>query len=533
MLPIPDLLHLQPRAAFDPAALSEVLEMAFLGGDQSTSLEKALESGEISASGWRSEYFQRDLFLDALIKQCFVVGESPANVPLQALFFRRVLENPPIETETIAFRQRILVELEEDSEICAAVEGLYRRLSVLVSLFRATHTAARINFIALRLEILQQVKTIVDSMVEDFGSAASGLKRIHESGLEIQQSNEYQLLAQLLQFEGDFARLTLHIRLGADGRLRDLQIDRLKEIENNAFYRAPWQRWLDRLRIAWRRYDLDSTELVNRVVTHVYVEISPALHPLMQVLSHLQIYLATRSFARRARAEGLEVCLPEIAVGSPVKIEGLFNPLLFGLDRPPVPCNLAGRRSDEITMVTGPNSGGKTRLLQAIGIAQVLGQSGLYTSARRAALPLARGLFAFLTVPQEADQTEGRLGTELVRIRTLFQAAPRQSLILLDELCSGTNPSEAEEIVTMVLDLLQQLEPIAYFSSHFLDFGARLREQRPIENLAFLQVQLDDSQQSTYQFIEGVATTSLAATTAERLGVTFDQLEELIRKEEN
>lgn len=531
MLPIPDLLHLQPRAAFDPAVLSEVLEMAFLGGDQSASLERALQSGLITESRWRPEYFQRDLFLDALVRQCFVVGESPSDIPLQALFFRRVLENPPVETDTIRFRQRILVELEEDRGSRAAVERLYRQLSVLVSLFRATHTAARINFIALRLEILQQVKAVVDSMVEDFGSASSGLKRIHESGLEIQRSHEYQLLAQLLQFEGDFARLTLHIRLGADGRLRDLRIDRLREVESNLFYRAPWRRWLDRLKVAWRRYDLDSTELVNRVITRVYVQISPALHPLMQVLSHLQIYLATRNFAARARAEGLEVCLPEVVPAAPLKIEGLFNPLLLGLNRPPVPCDLAGHGSHEITLVTGPNSGGKTRLLQAIGIAQVLGQSGLYAPAKRASLPLARGLFAFLTVPQEADQTEGRLGTELVRIRTLFQAAPKQSLILIDELCSGTNPSEAEEIVTMVLDLLRKLEPIAFITSHFLDFASRLYERPPFDNLAFLQVQLDESQQSTYQFVQGVADTSLAASTAERLGVTFDQLEELIRKE--
>ena len=171
-------------------------------------------------------------------------------------------------------------------------------------------------------------------------------------------------------------------------------------------------------------------------------------------------------------------------------------------------------------------------MLQAIGLAQLLGQSGLYVPAKQASLPLAQGLFAFLTVPLGADETEGRLGTELVRIRTLFRAAPRRSLILLDELCSGTNPSEAEEIVTMVLGLLRRLSPIAFITTHFLDFAARLQEEPPFESLAFLHVELDESQQSTYQFIPGVATTSLAASTADRLGVTFEQLQALIPKTE-
>ena len=76
--------------------------------------------------------------------------------------------------------------------------------------------------------------------------------------------------------------------------------------------------------------------------------------------------------------------------------------------------------------------------------------------------------------------------------------------------CSGTNPSEGEEIVELVIALLNELAPQAWVSTHFLQFAARLQEQRPVDSLRFLQVAMDSHQQPCYTFVPGVATTSLA-----------------------
>jgi DNA mismatch repair protein MutS2 len=160
---------------------------------------------------------------------------------------------------------------------------------------------------------------------------------------------------------------------------------------------------------------------------------------------------------------------------------------------------------------------------------QALAQSGIYAPCSRATVPLARGMFVSLVEPGGADEVEGRLGSELVRIRRMFESAPPRSLILLDELCSGTNPSEATEIVAMVLRLLRELRPVAFVTTHFLDFARRLETNDEIPGLTFLQVQVDEQHRSTYQFVPGVATTSMAAGTARRLGVTFEELSELLR----
>ena len=74
-------------------------------------------------------------------------------------------------------------------------------------------------------------------------------------------------------------------------------------------------------------------------------------------------------------------------------------------------------------------------------------------------------------------------------------------------------------------NLLRQLEPVAFVTTHFLDFAQQLHAQRPDNGCRFLHVKVDDERGATYRFIPGVATTSLAVGTARRLGVTFEELE--------
>jgi DNA mismatch repair protein MutS2 len=168
--------------------------------------------------------------------------------------------------------------------------------------------------------------------------------------------------------------------------------------------------------------------------------------------------------------------------------------------------------------------------LQGLGLAQLLAQSGLFVPARAASLSLAPGLVVSLIQETKLDQAEGRLGMELLRIRELFERLPAGAMVILDELCSGTNPSEGEEIFELVLRMLTRLRPQTFITTHFLAFAARLEQQKKIAELRFLQVQLGPDQQPTYAFGPGVARTSLAGQAAARLGVTGDQLMSLIER---
>src|SRR5690606_4401238 len=114
---------------------------------------------------------------------------------------------------------------------------------------------------------------------------------------------------------------------------------------------------------------------------------------------------------------------------------------------------------------------------------------------------------------------------------SLFERLPASAIVLLNELCSSTNPSESEEIVELVLKTLTRLRPQAYITTHFLEFASRLHEQAAIPSLRFLQVSLEPSQAPTYQFSPSVARSSLAGVAAARLSVTGEQLTALVERQ--
>lgn len=530
MIPLPDLLYGERHASRDDELLLDLLEMAFLGSNESRAIDVAIDQTPVRSSAWAPVFFEDDLFLDDLARDFATLRVGERDQRMHTAFFRRVLRQPPLDPEVVRFRQEILRELESDGRALARTEALYNELATLLDLIKSAYSKHLDDNIPQRLQVLRQARDVVDRMASDFGDMESGLARIGEVGREIQETEEYAILTALLDYEDNLAKVELQLRIGADGRIKNLEIRELAENVSNRFHKAPWRRWIELFKMYWRGYSVSRREVVNRVVVGVYVEILPALSTLVQLMGHVEVYLISRAFARRARERGLEVCLADLHEGGEMELERLFNPLLLPQAEPPVPCDLSTSEERSVVIVTGPNSGGKTRLLQGVGLVQLLGQSGLYTSARRARLPLMNGTFASLVYRQSADQLEGHLGTELMRIRTLFQGVGRRSLILLDELCSGTNPSEAVEIVTMVLQLLQKLSPVAFITTHFLDLAKELKGNGRVAGLDFLQVEVDDNQESTYQFIPGVAETSLAADTARRLGVDFEQLSALIEE---
>ena len=529
---IPDLLHREPYLSIDGEALLDLLGLGFLGKDLGSALDEALAGARLENQSWKPEFFVDDLFVEEFVRACSQLEINGTVYPANRPFLANALSSVPIDRHTIGLRQGILRELDADAELSSRFHSLYQAVYTLLSLFETPGYQGSLDTATIHLEILQQSKSIIDRMTEDFGTAESALRRLHDAGAKTRQTEEYETLAALLEYEKKMADLSVLVRIGGDGRIRSVRVEGIEENGGNPFHRGLWARLGNRLRLLASGYDFTNKELMKRLVNEVFDRLSPSLIPLVQLLGHLEFYLCSLNFKRDAESRGLQVSLADLGDDDAVQVESLFNPLLLQQAEPPVPCSFATGKADAITLVTGPNSGGKTRLLQALGWVQLLGQSGIYAPVKAARLPTVQGLFVSLVENESADQTEGRLGRELVRIRSLFEEIRPGSMVVLDELCSGTNPSEGVEVFALVLKLLRQVRPTAFVTTHFLDFASSLKENPPIDGLEFLRVQLDEQQLSTYQFVDGVAPTSLASLTAARLGVTFERLSSLLQERE-
>ncbi|MEM8962230.1 MAG: DNA mismatch repair protein [Acidobacteriota bacterium] len=529
MLPIPDLLHLKPRLSLDGPRTYAMLEVAFLGGNNPVSLDQVVVDD--AAHGWDGSFFAEDLFLESLARDHFKVVSDGRRYKVNHEFLVRVLTDPPTTVAGVRFRQEIVRELDEGGTVHEATHQLFRQLNQLLGQLRVPSHQARHDVNGYRLEVLALAKGAIDWMADAFSGARSGLHRLHEAGLAMQGTEEYRLLAALLEWHEEASTIDLEIAVGAEGRITRLEVKSVDHHRDNPFSQSRWRVWWQQLSLLVTHGQmLDRKEIVTRVIQDVFERLGPALVPLVQLLGHLEFYLVGFELSAQAAKNGLSMSLPEVGDDVALHLDDLFNPLLLDQDQPPVPTQVGLERAESITLLTGPNSGGKTRLLQALGIAQLLGQSGLYVPASRARMPVVSGLFVSLIEREAADQDEGRLGRELRRIRAMFDSISGPSMVIIDELCSGTNPSEGVEVFTLVLRLLDRIRPVAFITTHFLDFARDLEASPPVPNMRFLQVEVGPDQRSTYQFVPGVASTSLAAVMAERLGVTFDELADAVER---
>ncbi len=528
--PIPDLLSADPELRIDAAAMKQTLVFAFAMGSTVENFDQAIAGATLPRSRWDRAHFARDLFLEQLVERCLAVRIGGRAHAVCAPYLLRAIAEPPRDPSVVTFRRAVLEELVSSKDHRAALERSYAKIVELRTLLCAgRRTGERLR----RLEILRAAHEVVSELAGSFEGATSGLARLRAFGIAVREGVAFQRLDGLLEHEQHLGTVDLSVRVGSDGEIRSFQIVAIRENRDNPFHTSAIGRWIARFRMFLRGYRVEGGEITERIFDDVFTGLEDSLAMVFQLLGDMEFHLAALGFRDLAAASGLAVCFPELVdvedgKGKGMRLAQLFNPLLLGEKRAPVPCDIEVARAASVVIVTGPNSGGKTRLLQSIAFAQLLGEAGMFVPARAARLPRVSGLFVSIVDEARADQPEGQLGMELLRIRRMFEELGPGSLVLLDELCSGTNPSEGEEIARLVISLLPELGAQVFVTTHLLHFAARLSEEPSFSRTEFLQVELDEHERATYGFVPGVARTSLAHKTAARLGVTRDELTALI-----
>lgn len=529
----PSLLLPEPVPRPDLDELRQNLSFAFSSGVSGGLFHQALERAPMAPSTWDPKSFAADLFLEELVARCFRVRAFGHEAVVNRGFILRVISRPPADPRVTEHRRGILHELSTVPDHRRQLEHLYATCCRLRVALEGATAGRKLDPTRRQLDVLALVKEVFDHMRDSFEGAESGLARLREMGEAVCATEGYKSMADLLDYDENLATLGLQIRVGADGRVRGFDVTNLRERSDNPFVLSPARRWLAKIEMFFRGYRFGDGEVMARLLDAVFEGMEAHVLGLLPLIGEMEVYLGALGFADIARAAGLAVSLPELrpseeADRGPRALFGLFNPLLIANGGKAVPCDVVTDRVESTLLVTGPNSGGKTRLLQSIALAQLLGQGGLFVPARAASLVRVPGLVVSLLQETRFDQSEGRLGMELLRIRALFEELGPGAMVILDELCSGTNPSEGEEIFELVVSLLAKLRPQAFITTHFLALAKRLAREKPVAGLRFLQVELDAAQKPTYQFVDGVAATSLASQAAARLGVTREELTSLI-----
>jgi DNA mismatch repair protein MutS2 len=220
--------------------------------------------------------------------------------------------------------------------------------------------------------------------------------------------------------------------------------------------------------------------------------------------------------AAAALAEDWKLSKPRFNTEGTYRLEGSWHPLIPGA----VANDLELSQTARLVLLTGPNMGGKTALLKTLGLAVLMAQSGLYVAAKAAHLAFPDKVFVDIGDEQSLEASLSTFAAHLLRLKEVLAEATPQSLVLIDELGSGTDPEEGAALSQAFLEALLERGARGLITTHLSPLKAFAQETPGVQN-ASMRFDLEHLA-PTYQLVVGAPGRSYALAIARRLGFPHD-----------
>jgi len=213
---------------------------------------------------------------------------------------------------------------------------------------------------------------------------------------------------------------------------------------------------------------------------------------------------------------------PAIGAG-PLEIRNGRHPLLVDSELV-VPFDLVLAPDECTVLVSGPNTGGKTVLIKAVGLLALMAQSGIIPPiGPQSTLPVFTGVFADIGDRQSIAASLSTFSAHVAVLRDILERAGAGSLVLLDEIGSGTDPAEGGALATAVLQTLTRRRAVTLATTHL---GALKQLAAETVGIVNASLQFDaDTLTPTYRLLKGVPGRSYGLAIARRLGIAPEVLE--------
>ena len=232
-------------------------------------------------------------------------------------------------------------------------------------------------------------------------------------------------------------------------------------------------------------------------------------------------------FARVRFAQEFDAAMPEFSETSELRLEGARHPVLEDKlrkeNRAIVPMTLALGGEERVLVISGPNTGGKTVALKTTGMAALAAQSGIPVAAQRAVLPLFDRVLVDIGDEQSIAADLSTFSAHLLNLKTMLETATPNSLVLVDEMGTGTAPEEGAALAVALLDEFRAKNCIVLATTHHDRLKTYASTTPGVVNAA---VEFDDvNLRPTYRLMVGVPGGSSGIAIAQRLGLAKEIIE--------
>ena len=261
---------------------------------------------------------------------------------------------------------------------------------------------------------------------------------------------------------------------------------------------------------------------VLRELTERLRAVRPSLMAAVETIATLDGVYARGRFAR-----DFDAALPEFSGAGELRLEAARHPVLEDKlkreQRTIVATNLSLNRQERLLVISGPNTGGKTVALKTTGLAALAAQSGIPVAAQSAVLPLFDHVLVDIGDEQSIAADLSTFSAHMLNLKSILATATAESLVLVDEMGTGTAPEEGAALAVALLEEFRAKGCLVLATTHHDRLKAYASTAEGVLNGA---VEFDDvNLRPTYRLMVGVPGGSSGIAIAQRLGLAAEIFE--------
>lgn len=420
------------------------------------------------------------------------------------------------DVDTVMFRQSVLADvLCNESTIenfyalaCEALDAKKRRWLGLFSKSPSSVLAGSSQIIQVYLDILERLRTICREAAHHFSS--EGFLSFFDR-MEAEFPDEY--FAEIRSY---LAALRF-----PNGVLISARMGQELEGQNYTLRRSlrPPLKWWQRLFAPTPAHSFEIAERdqagaqflsdlqdrgLNSVANSLAQSSDQILGFFQALKTELAFYRGCANLYRQLLRKGIDLCtpLPSAAGTGRQNCEGLQDVCLaLSSKREIIGSDVRGDGLG-LVIITGANQGGKSTFLRAVGVAQMMMQSGMFVAARALFIDLCPGLFTHYKREEDERLEAGKFDEELIRMSEIVGQLVPGSLMLFNESFAATNEREGSEIADQIVRSLRERQIRVFYVTHQFTFAHGFADPGN-EPVLFLRAGREADGQRTFKLLEG------------------------------